>query len=99
MTGIARDCTDAKNDFTETGMTSQNSSTIYFCLYLMVSFTLNNSDIIVHTLFILFISYWQGGEFIEFLQNKYLPTLQLAPGLIQVSINVTIPHGNSKRRM
>lgn len=25
----------------------------------------------------------QGGEFIEFLQNKYLPTLQLAPGLIQ----------------
>jgi len=25
----------------------------------------------------------QGGEFIEFLQNKYLPTLQLAPRLIQ----------------
>ena len=30
--------------------------------------------------------YWQGGEFIEFLQNKYLPTLQLAPRLIQVSV-------------
>ena len=35
--------------------------------------------------FILLISWRQGGELIDFLQNKYLPTLHLAPGLIQVN--------------
>lgn len=37
----------------------------------------------------------QGGEFIEFLQNKYLPTLQLAPGLIQ-EYNHALQHADVK---
>ena len=32
---------------------------------------------------------FQGVEFIEFLQNKYLPTLQIAPGLIQVGASLS----------
>lgn len=39
--------------------------------------------------------YWQGGEFIEFLQNKYLPTLQLAPRLIQVIVSNSFTEQNS----
>lgn len=37
----------------------------------------------------------QGGEFIDFLQNKYLPTLHLAPQLIQVNFQNCFVHFES----
>lgn len=51
----------------------------------------SNDDLIMYTSFF----YWQGGEFIEFLQNKYLPTLQLAPRLIQVIVSNSFTEQNS----